>query len=88
MFCDKPDIDKTLHLCQLLKIDQNVIIIVKNLRLFKFPTKIREGDMVTAEAKYHTNCLVELCNKYRDFCKKQTNNDHETDLIEGMLNMF
>lgn len=44
--------------------------------------------MVIAEAKYHTNCLVELCNKYRDFCKRQTNNDHETDLIEGILNML
>ena len=43
--------------------------------------------MVATEAKYHTNYLAELCNKYRDFWKRQTDNDDETDLIQDILNI-
>ena len=44
-FCDKPDIYKSLYLCQSLKINQNLRTIRKNLGLFQLSAKISEGDM-------------------------------------------
>ena len=44
--------------------------------------------MVVTEAKYRTNCLDEFYNKNEDFCKKQMDNDNETDPTDGTLYMF
>ena len=44
--------------------------------------------MVATQAKFHTNCPVELYNKYQDLWKKPTNHDDKRDLFEDILNMF
>ena len=52
--------------CQTLSLDKHVKKVAQELVDIKLLAKLSEGDMIATGAKYHRNCLIRLCNAYRD----------------------
>ena len=49
----------------------------------KLLAKLREGDMVATEAKYHQTCLTSLYNRYCAHSRRKTAEKNELELIQG-----
>ena len=47
--------------------------------------KLREGDLVATESKYHKTCLAEFYNKVRTFASKNSTAEQEKSVAEGIV---
>ena len=72
------------HECQTLQVDRHVRKIANELGDKKLLAKLSEGDMVAAEAMYHSKCLVQLYNRCRSHTHFKTGAESDRDRIKGI----
>ena len=74
-FCENSSDKGILHCVTTLHIDNNVKNMATELSDTKLLTKLADRDMIAADAMYHLNCYVGLCNRYRAHSSKSNNKD-------------
>ena len=77
-FCEEYDCLENLHCASTLQVTKNVRDCAVLLNDNKLIAKLSSGDLVAIDAKYHTNCLVNLYNKARHF-RNQTSKHGASD---------
>ncbi|KAI0213148.1 hypothetical protein LSAT2_001855 [Lamellibrachia satsuma] len=76
LFYDKPATrGNHLHEASTFDVDTRVILCACNLQYESLIAKLREGDFISIEAKYHGQCLTSLYN--RDICRSRTLQDDD-----------
>ena len=85
-FCEELDPQKELHECLSIPTSSRVKAMAEDLEDLKLLGKLREGDMVAKEAKYHSKCFLNLFNRHRKQIRNTTveSNDNQDNSIEGM----
>ena len=81
-FCG--EFSKDMHRCQTLELNQKVRDIEIEMGDNQMLAKLRQGDMVAVDAKYHLRCLVDYKNKYRS-SKSSGKVLKESSLIERIF---
>ncbi|XP_031575406.1 uncharacterized protein LOC116309020, partial [Actinia tenebrosa] len=82
-FCDKEDNPINLHSFSTFEVNKKVESCIDAVNDNKLKAKLNTcGDLMAAEAKYHTKCLVRLYNRAQQTAKVQLQNDAERPPIE------
>ena len=86
LFCEEYDPQQELHECLSIPTSNRVKAMAEDLEDFKLLGKLSEGDMVAAEARYHSKCFLNLFNRHRKHIRNTTveSNDNQDNFIESM----
>ena len=63
--CEELDPQQELHECLSIPTSSRVKAMAEDLEDLKLLGKLREGDIVAKEAKYHSKCFLNLFNRHR-----------------------
>lgn len=81
--CDSVDLSTNLHSVSTFKANERIHAAAKHLNDHKLLAKLSVGDLIAAEAKYHTKCLVRLYNDEKSL-NSQRNASCKSSWVESV----